>query len=280
MNRSLPPALQRAKRWFRSLLTNRYFWQGLGVLALVLIVIYALFDWWLMPTYTRHDTSVAVPRVTERSFAEAQQILQRRDLQAERQPAQRFNPNVPRDEVVDQTPPAEALVKPGRRVYLTVNIGQTPTVKIPDLEGASVREAKNRLLALGLKAGEVRPDSVPAPYPNTITRQSPAPGDSLKKGSMVDLWYSRGLGNKLATVPDVTALTVKAARDTLLRHNLRSVVVDAPEDIRPDSMRVQSQGRAPGTKVREGSEIRLFTKPSEAQNEKTSFSSSDERRPG
>ncbi len=253
--------LERARHaghWLWSLASNRYFWQGLGVLFVVVLSAYLLVDKLMMPAYTRHDASVSVPGVVNRPVEEASQILQRRDLQVERQRAQQYNPNVPRGEVLDQQPPADALVKPGRRIYLTVNAGQTPMVQMPDLGGTSIREAKNQLLALGLTTGRVRPDPVPAPYPNTITKQSPAPGDSVREGASVNLWYSQGLGSESSTVPDVRGLRVPTARRTLLDQNLRSVVVDTTQEADLSSVPVRTQSRSPGDSVREGTEIRLF----------------------
>jgi len=244
--------------WFWSLFTNKYFWQGLGGLLAVALVLYLAVDRVAMPAYTRHDTAVTVPEVKDRPFEEASQILQRRSLQVERQRAQQYNPRVPRGEVLDQQPPANALVKPGRRIYLTVNAGQTPVVQMPDLGGTSIREAKNRLMALGLQTARVRPDPVPAPYPNTITKQSPAPDDSVQKGTSVNLWYSQGLGDEETTVPDVRGMQVPSAQRALLDRNLRSVVVDTTQDADLSQVPVQSQSRAPGTNVREGVEIRLF----------------------
>lgn len=244
--------------WFRALGKNTYFWLGLGGLFLLMGGLYLLVDDIVMPNYTRHDVSVTVPRVVDRPLEEANQILRRSNLQVEHQRARQYNPNVPRGEVLDQQPPANALVKPGRRIYLTINEGRTPMVEVPDLEGTSVREAKNQLMALGLKAGRVRADTIPAPYSNTITKQSPAPGDSLREGSSVHLWYSRGLGNAYATVPDVRNMRVPAARRVLLNHKLRSVVLDAEEGMQLNQEFVRAQGREPGSEVREGTEIRLF----------------------
>lgn len=249
---------RRAGQWVWSLLSNRYFWQGLAVLLVVALSAYLLVDRLMMPAYTRHDASVSVPGVVNRPVEEASQILQRRELQVERQRAQQYNPNVPRGEVLDQQPPADALVKPGRRIYLTVNAGQTPMVQMPELSGTSIREAKNQLLALGLTTGNVRPDPVPAPYPNTITRQSPTPGDSVREGASVNLWYSQGLGSTTTEVPDVRGLRVPTAQRTLLDQNLRSVVVDTTQEADLSGVSVRMQSRPPGASAREGTEIRLF----------------------
>lgn len=256
--------------WLRTLLQNSYFWGGLGGLLLLGIGLYFLVDAVIMPSYTRHGVAVRVPNVEDQSFEKAKRIAQNRNLTVKRQVG-RYNPNVAQNIVVDQNPPPNADVKPGRRVYLTVNAGEVPMVDVPDFNGISVREAKNRVSSLGLKVGTVNPDSIPSPYPNTITRQQPEPGDSLKKGRTVDLWYSTGLSKDTVQVPNIAGRTVKEAQGLLLRRKLRSIVVDprAPDSARDTTSQsadtsattlfVQRQGRAPGTKVRAGTEIRLFT---------------------
>jgi beta-lactam-binding protein with PASTA domain len=233
--------------------------------------LYILVDSIIMPTYTRHDASVQVPNVENRPFEEAKAAMEQKGLNVQQQVG-RYNPNVAQDIVVDQMPLATATVKPGRRVYLTVNTGEVPMVNIPDLNGVSVREAKNRISSAGLEIGTVQPDSIPSPYANTITRQSPAPGDSLQQGATVDLWYSTGLGERSVEIPNVVGRTVADAQQLLLQNQLRSIVVDtagtdtsAAQQSQTDSTRtpktfyVRRQGRSPGTEVQAGTEIRLFT---------------------
>ncbi len=274
--------------WLRSLFWNAYFWMGTGVLVALGVAAFFLVDAVIMPSYTRHDVSIRVPNVENRSFDEAKQLIQERDLRVERQVG-RFNPNVERDVVVDQTPLPNADVKPGRRVYLTVNAGEAPMVKLPDLNGMSVREAKNRISSLGLEVGSAQPDTIPSPYANTVTRQRPAPGDSLRQGNTVNIWYSTGLGNETVDVPDVVGQTVAEAESFLLQHKLRAVVVDptssedasdetTEEPASPTDQYVREQGRSPGTSVRTGTEIRLFTTddPSEIPDPDSTSDSEDE----
>jgi len=255
---------------------NIYFWGGVGVLLMIGFVAYLVVDAAIMPAYTRHDVSIRVPNVESRPFEEAKSLMQDRSLQVQRQVG-RYNPNVDRGIVVDQTPLPSAKVKPGRRVYLTVNAGELPTVRLPDLTGMSVREAKNRLSSLDLEVGTVQEDPIPSPYANTITKQTPTPGDSLKEGKSVDLWYSTGLGDQEVAIPNVVGYTVSDARDFLLRQELRSVVVDTnltgdeglAQDVDVDSLEstiyVRRQGHSPDARVQAGTEIRLFTTTDETE---------------
>lgn len=261
----LHPSLRSALDWGSSLARNPYFWGGVGGLLIVGLVAFVLVDAFIMPSYTRHGVAVQVPDVENRSFEVAQKQVREQGLRVERQTG-RFNPNVEPGLVVDQNPPPQADVKPGRRVYLTVNAGEVPKVSLPDLNGISLREAKNRISSLGLTVDTVKADSIPSPYPNTVTRQKPAPGDSLRQGSGVVLWYSTGLGEERVEVPNVVGRTVEDAERFLLQRNLRALVINSddeetsPDAPSPDSLTtryVQSQGQAPGTRVRAGTEIRL-----------------------
>lgn len=233
---------------------------GFGALFAVLLVVYVLFNALIMPTHTRHDATVRVPPVTEQPFAEAEQALTDLGLEVE-QVAQRFNPELPRDVVVEQSPTKDALVKPGRRVYLTVNTGDIPKVQMPRVEEISLREAEAQIKALGLVVNDTRPDSIPSPYANTVTRQRPAPGEWIQKGESVTLWYSTGLGDRYVGIPDVTGLTVDEAKATLLNRKLRSVLLGQESDYQGlGEATIVRQSPDPGTSVREGFEVRLYLK--------------------
>ena len=248
----IPSTLLHGLRFFSTLLKNPFFWGGIGGLALIGVALYFIVDTWIMPTYTRQDTELVVPDVRQMPYEEAERLLSEQNLQVERE-NQRFNPNLPRDMVVDQKPPPRATVKPGRRIYLTVNSGTVPMVQVPSVEGVSLREARNRMATVGLHVEEVLPDSIPSPAPNTVTRQEPAPGETVPQGSGVKLWYSTGLGEAYVTVPKVTGMTTEQARVFLLEHRLRSVVIGEATGT------VKKQSPEPGTSVREGFEVRLFT---------------------
>lgn len=243
--------------YLRSLGTNAYFWGGFAALAALLVAGYVLVNHIIMPNVTRQGVSVRVPNVINQPFEQARSELESLDLDVERV-VQRYNATFPRDVIIDQNPPPDAIVKPGRHVYVTVNSGELQRVAVPDVEGLSMREAVNRLRTRGLQIDETLPDSIPAPNRNTVTRQRPAPGDSLTEGSGVSLWYSTGLGGSYATIPDVTDLSFEAAQDTLLAVQLRSIIVGVDEEDRLEELTVQRQSPQPGTSVRTGFEVRLY----------------------
>lgn len=232
---------------------NRYFWSGLGLLSVVGGIAYLTLDRLVMPTITRQSVSVTVPDVMSLNIDDAEEMVGRWGLFSERQILRK--PHLPRDVVIDQRPPAGAEVKPGRRIYLTVNTGDTTSVSVPKVLGLSVREAQSRMVVLGLVVPEVLPDTIPSSHANTITRQVPEAGDRVPLGAEVSLWYSTGLGEDLVSVPDVVGQAPSDAQAQLLSLRLRSVILGAtPEDEEP---RVLDQSPLPGTQVREGFEVRL-----------------------
>lgn len=244
-----------------SLATNQFF--ALGLLALILLAGagYLLVDRVVMPAYARHNVSVTVPDVKELPIEEAKIKLEAMDLQTEVESG-RYNPSLPRNIVVDQNPQADMFVKPGRRVYLTINTGSTPEVAVPSLEGINRSEAENRLFAAGLKA-EMRRDSIPHRNPDLVTRQYPAAGAVVEEGSSVRIWYSTGLGKNYVTVPSVRGLSAREAKRLLLSMKLRSLILGAGDHPDPLELIVNSQSHAEGTRLKEGYEIRLFVKPAE-----------------
>ncbi|MFO8233406.1 MAG: PASTA domain-containing protein [Longimonas sp.] len=263
----------------REVISNPYFWAGIGTLLLIGGLLYIAVDKVIMPNYTRYGTAIEVPDVRNSSVEEAQATLNELGFQVEEQEGQ-YNPNVPQDEVVDQSPAPSTPIKPNRRVYLTLNRGETPTVVLPDLGGTSRREARSRLEGRGLDV-EVDPDSLPSPHEGTITRQSPAPGDTVDVGSLVSLWYSTGLGDEDTTIPNLVGLSVKNAREKLEEQQLRPILVherdeedDSDEGGEPTNtmtdvgndedepdeseLFVRDQDKAPDTEVPAGTEIRLY----------------------
>jgi beta-lactam-binding protein with PASTA domain len=240
--------------FLRRLVLNGYFWGGLVVLALLGLAFGAVMDKLVMPSVTQYESALTVPDVLGMPYETAAVLLRDAGFSVERE-TQRFNATAQRDAVVDQTPRAGASVKPGRRVYVTVNSGQVRRVSVPSVVGLSLRDAKSAIIRSGLRVEEEKPDPVPSPYTNAVTRQEPAASDSLTEGSGVVLWYGTGLGDQFVSVPSVTGISVRDAQERLLDANLRSVVVGEQTN---GTASVVRQSLAPGSRVREGFEVRLF----------------------
>lgn len=239
----------------RQALSNRYLWAGLLGLAGITGILYVVFDSLVMPSVTRHGESTQVPDVMSMDLVQADSLLMEAGLQSEEIILRK--PNLPMDVVIDQNPRPLSLVKPGRRVYLTINTGDTTTVVVPRVVSYGIRQARNMLMQSNLTVGSVQPDSIPSVYEDIVTKQTPPAGSRVAPGTVVSLLYGTGLGSETVIVPDVTGMPPAEARQALLQVRLRSIVVDRPSEGRLEAT-VVSQAPAAGTSVREGYEIRLF----------------------
>ena len=243
-------------RWFKPVVTHRYFWLGLLALAGVLAGLFLLMNYVVMPVYTRQGVAVTVPEVRELPFEQASDLIEDRDLRPERR-EQPFNPSLPRDVVIDQNPPPSASVKPGRRIYLYVNSGVQRVVTVPDVLTLSQNLARAELAEAGLTEIRVEEDESYSPYAGTVTRQDPEPGETIKAEATVTLWVSPGLGEDLVAVPDVRGLAPVDARGDLTESGLW---VDPTRSVGGTVTRQEPEA---GDEVRRGTEVRIYSDPIE-----------------
>jgi beta-lactam-binding protein with PASTA domain len=172
-----------------------------------------------MPVYTNYDEGVTVPDITKQSLSSAQQKLTDYGLRYE-VVDRRSHSAYPADYVIDQTPTAMQIVKPNRKIYLTVNTATQPTVIVPEVVNLSLRNAEIQLQNYGLEKGVVSYAS--SRFKNTILRQSVKPGKRVPKGTVVDLTVSDGLGVKQVAIPDIIGLRLPKAQQRLREVGLRT----------------------------------------------------------
>ena len=243
--------------WAKPVVLSRYLWLMLLGLLGILLLLYLTLDNLIMPAYTRHDTVVQVPDLRGLPSAEADSLLLVHDLDV-RHVVAPYVATIERDAVIDQDPRPLSYVKPGRRIYLQVNSGQVPMVVVPTLYDLSIRQARTTLLSSKLTVGAVLRDTMPSPYQNTVTRQTPQPGDSVVVGSAVDLWISSGLGTSVTKVPEIIGEQIEEADFLLRRARLQFVLFEVPDPGNAFPNTVVRIIPPPGSDLPEGSEIRLF----------------------
>ncbi|WP_420455920.1 PASTA domain-containing protein [Rubrivirga sp.] len=238
---------------FLSVLGDRAFWLGLGVIVAGLVVFALLFNSAVMPIWTRHDAAVQVPDVKELTPDEAQNVLLLAGLDWEEQ-EQPYNPNVPADVVVDQSPASGTTVKPGRRIYYYVNVSPKQLVVVPDVVSLSEGKAREDVGDRGLVVDRVEMDTVRTPYENTVTRQMPASDSRVPVGTRVTLWISPGVeSGREVTVPNVVGMSTDEARAAISDAGLW---VDSP---RAAEGAVTRQDPAKGERLNPGEEVRIYT---------------------
>jgi eukaryotic-like serine/threonine-protein kinase len=210
-----------------------------------------------LPLYVNHGGTLSVPNVSGLPLADAKSQLEAAGLQpveAETRP----DPDHPPGTVIYQNPPSQALVKHGRRVYLTMSGGEALVV-VPQLRGRSMRDAKFALERYGLQLGSIgfEPSTM---YPeNTIVAQSLGADSRTSRGSRVNITVSSGgsSGGGIS-VPNIVGRTVGEAEKILQAQglNVGNITYQLSYELIPNTV-VEQFPRA-GESVGSGQKIDLF----------------------
>ncbi|MEN9298548.1 MAG: hypothetical protein RLZZ429_861 [Bacteroidota bacterium] len=185
---------------------------GLGIVLILIILFFSLLGW-----ITNYGKVTTVPSVTGQEVTAAIQVLEQAGFEVEIQDSV-YVDSLPKLAVVRQTPEADAAVKSGRTIYLTVNRQVSPQVEMPSLIGYSVKSAELYLQSLQLKLGTItyKPDiarnSVLEQLYNGIPIKA---GDKVPLGATISFVLGSGLGGTEMDVPNLIGMTLNEARSYL-----------------------------------------------------------------
>jgi serine/threonine-protein kinase len=201
---------------------------NLKTVLLALIILSALFllmafaDIVVMPWYTKHGESLAVPNIIAKRFDAAKDELEARGLEVV-MAGEKHDSNLPFGYIVDQNPRANRRVKDGRRVYLTISVGERE-IEVPELLSLSETNARERLKSYGLRVGEIEYE-----YSNelrdVVIAQSHEPLSLIQLNSAVDLVVSLGRPIGKARVPSVLGKTMEMAERDIKKAGLTVGIV-------------------------------------------------------
>lgn len=197
-------------------ITHKPLWVNiLTAIVFSLLLIFLFFsslDW--MTGYGQYEK---VPDVTGQNIVAAQKILEDKGFEIEIQDSI-YVDSIAMSAVIKQSPDADATVKTGRTIYLTVNRSVPPLVDMPNLIGFSIRSAEMYMKSLGFKLGTVsyRPDIARNSVLEIIYNdQNIKPGTKIPAGSTISFVLGSGLGGDEMDVPDLIGLTLNEAKSYL-----------------------------------------------------------------
>lgn len=208
---------RRSESWWRRA-WNNYVVRNV-VLAVSLLVILLFAAHIALNLSTRHNKHVEVPDFLNMTIDEAGRMSRKGKLQIEINdslyvPA--FDPGV----ILEQRPSAGTQVKPGRRIYVTVNSSEQRMTVVPYVAGYSLRQAKNILETAGLEIENLVYVSDIAT--NNVLEQRVGPtvvtADNrveARVGSGVTLTVGKAPDAGLIPVPRVVGLPLREAKSRL-----------------------------------------------------------------
>jgi len=150
-----------------------------GCLSFVLFM-----DMIVMPIYLREGLEIQVPDFLNKSYEDAYSIARSHRLYLITD-GREYSDDVQADRIASQRPLPGTLVKPGRRVHLTISRGPQ-ILKVPDVVGKSPRDAEFELRETGLIVAEKRYRQSRRYPPGVVVDQRPkAQTEALPKTGVI-----------------------------------------------------------------------------------------------
>lgn len=211
----------------------------------------------LFKKYYLDVPEIQVPDVTQKSLAEAEDVLSASGLKVA--VAKEHHAQIPEGYVIKQNiGPEDPKVKPSRLITLTVSLG--PDLReVPDLYQLSVPDAKMRLVEAGLQMAEqIQEDYDDKVLQGYVFHQEPRASSKQPKNTMVTVYVSKGPRPAEFQVPELTGLTIEQARFKLSEKKLKldENIVWA-ESTQYLSGQIISQEPAANTQVQEDKAVKI-----------------------
>ena len=208
---------------------NNKLTQYLLAFGAVSFVVVILFEYIIMPMYTRHNTGQYLMDVQGKTLEEAIAMIEAEDFRAIVSDTMYTN-KVAEGIVVDQYPKPNMKVKTGRTVRLKISTSEK-LVSIPNLIGQSLRSAELILQQASLLIDTVYFEYNPEFPKGTIAWQYPKANDTMKKGFGIQVTVSKGLPpDYFYQVPNVIGLSLNQAKEYLAKARLKVGKISYHED--------------------------------------------------
>lgn len=229
-------------------------------LAVALIIVVSLLYFYAyLPHVTNHGESITVPSVEGLPITKVEDFLASHDLRYEVNDSS-YSPDYPPLTVLKQYPAAGAKVKENRKIFVSVNRKNPPTVKMPDLIDGSLTNAEAVLRGSELKRGKIR--LVRGPFLNVVKEMQidgnkVVPGVLVPKGTVIDLVVMDGGSNKLPA-PNVLGFSFEDAKVNILGSNLNIGDIELLGDTTGLNPVILKQEPTPGEVIIVGDVINLW----------------------
>lgn len=224
---------------FIDFIFSKLFWKHvlrlIGISIVLMIIVFTG-----LRIYTRHNQAIAVPDFYGMTRIEAQKAAQEKKINIEIIDSV-YVTNAKKGAILDQNPPPDFKVKKNRTIFLTINAVNPEKIKMPNVTGISLREARAVLESRGLVVGRLmyQPDIAMNYVLKQLVRGKEIDeGTLIIKGSRVDLVLGNGLSDKTITTPSLIGLRLYDAEKQLLEYYLNqgAIIFDNTVLTAQDSM--------------------------------------------
>lgn len=202
-----------------------------GIYALAFMVALGLAAYGTVWFIVRGQPEVTVPDLVGKDAVESLKILADIGLNLKVRGIE-YSDSVPRDHVLSQDPEPGAQIKPKREIKVTLSKGSA-SVRLPDLRGLPLEQARAILEQTGLKSGQISYSHGYGPEygRDRVMAQNPDPLAVARVGTPVHLLLSLGPQPDYLIMPDLTGLPYSLAILNLERAGLKLGSIRA--EVRP-----------------------------------------------
>ena len=196
------------------------------------------------------NSTVDVPNVVGKQLSVATRLLEERHLRVSS--SEVTNSDVPAGQVISQSPEPGESVKEQRLVHLVVSKG-AGDITIPDLQGMSFDQAREKLKSLGLAIGKVTYVSDTSKDDGVVISQGLQAGGKASKGATVDITVNQTKSSTIE-IPNVVGMTIKEAKEALGNLGLSISKISGSNE---DTAIVTDVSPAPGSSVKRDESVSL-----------------------
>ena len=227
-----------------------------------IVVIMILFFFYIyLPSATNHGETITVPELTGISYEDLDEYVTQRNLRYEIMEDSGYSEKYDPLTILTQNPVAGSKVKENRKIYLSLNAQVPPKVKMPNLINTDIQNAKDILLAHGLKLGEVElveNIATNAVLAMRFEEEDIEAGTMIAKGSLIDLTIADGEGLQRFEAPDFLGKTLDEVKFQITASRLKLDVINyiKVDTIPPN--RVYKQLPPVGAMIRSGDLIEIW----------------------
>lgn len=137
---------------FTSFLKSKQFiFSILGAIAIAALLIFGSLEF--LSTYTHHGKEIRVPDLSKKKVEDAMNTIGDNGFEIVVIDTIDYNADFPPLTIVEQEPEANYAVKQGRKIYVKVNAKGYSSVRLPNLDGRTLRHATAIIESLGLVKG-------------------------------------------------------------------------------------------------------------------------------
>jgi beta-lactam-binding protein with PASTA domain len=205
----------------KNFILSKLFFKNLGFALVIIVgVIMMLLIW--MNLYTRHGQARPVPNFVGLTMEQTTRLAKKSRLRYQIIDSI-YTTAVPLGSIAEQNPKPGFKVKKWRNIVLTINAFHPEMVAMPNLIDLPKRQAILLIESSGLEIGllKYRPDlSVDVVIDQQYNGKNIPEGDSLQKGSVIDLVLGKGLSNQRTPVPYLIGMRLDDAKNKILAASL------------------------------------------------------------